>query len=61
MWTAWYADLPFEAASRRTILMHWRPDQATPGTYAYGFAVRDESSGAIYTNVRAADAIDLRR
>jgi len=61
VWTAWYGDLPIAAGSRRTVSMNWHPDQAPAGSYTYGFAVSDETSGATYAHVRAGDPITIAR
>ncbi len=61
VWTAWYGDLPIAAGSRRTITMNWHPGEAAPGTYGYGFAVSNEATGTLYTQVRAGDDITLGR
>jgi hypothetical protein len=61
VWSAWYGDVPISASSRQTIAMTWRPGEAAPGTYSYGFAVSDAGSGASYAEVRAGGAISIGR
>ena len=39
--------------------MTWQPGDAPPGTYAYGFTVKDPSSGAAYANVVASNRVVL--
>jgi len=59
IWTAWYGDLLIAASSRETVSIKWAPGKAAPGTYAYGFAVRDEGSGTPYAQVRAKQGIEI--
>jgi len=37
--------------------MTWRPENAAPGTYRYGFTVDDAGSEQQYANVMAGDRI----
>ena len=60
VWSAWYGDVAIEAGARRTIRMTWRPDDAPPGEYRFGFLIDDQASGTVYVRVEAAEMATVR-
>jgi hypothetical protein len=59
LWSAWYGAVPVASQSRQSVSMTWQPEDSPPGTYAYGFTVKDPSSDAAYANVVASNRIVL--
>jgi hypothetical protein len=59
VWSAWYGAVPVASVSRQTVSMTWRPGEVPPGTYAYGFSVKDPTSEREYASVVASSKVVL--
>ena len=57
MWAAYHGDVPIQSNARDSVTMIWRPEDAAPGLYRYGFTIADAGTDRQYANLMAADRI----
>jgi len=57
VWAAYHGDVPIPSNARDSVTMIWRPEDAAPGMYRYGFTIADSGTDRQYANLMAADRI----